>query len=327
MLHVIKASQRLLQSLNLMYKVTSRWPHRGSIKIEWNIGKRCNYDCSYCPSSIHDNTSPHTDIEVLKTAVDKLMTLGKPIRLSFTGGEPCVHPKFDELVKYCKHVGVTWISVTTNGTRPYEFYASLPVNQYVFSIHLEYDWMRVSNTLRKLADMTSINLIGQIMAHHDHMPMVKLTREVLNQEGIPNTVRRIRWTEGDHDLFDDMRYHPDDLAWIKEQDATVKANTIIESKGDEGEGPVGQYIHANDIIKLHLNKYKDWTCNAGIESLMINWDGEVHRATCRVGGSLGNIYEGTFLQPVEPIVCDRNFCTCAADIPLTKVKLDQSPSI
>lgn len=292
-----------------MLKVTSRWDHQGAIKVEWNLGKRCNYDCSYCPSSIHDNTSPHTDIEILKATVDKLATLGKPIRLSFTGGEPCVHPKFQELITYCRFKGIHWISVTTNGTRPYEFYRILPVNQYVFSIHLEYDWMRPVTTLMKLADMTTFKLVGQIMAHHDFIPYTKVVKGMLDEHRIPNTVRRIRWTEGDHDLFDDMRYHPDDLIWIKEQDATVKGNCVIDDS---------QIIHANDIIKLHLNKYKDWTCNAGIESLMINWDGDVHRATCRVGGSLGNIYEGTFLQPTDPITCDRNFCTCAADIPITK---------
>jgi MoaA/NifB/PqqE/SkfB family radical SAM enzyme len=81
-------------------------------------------------------------------------------------------------------------------------------------------------------------------------------------------------------------------------------------------------MHANDMIKEHLNQFKDWTCNAGIESLMINWDGDVHRATCRVGGSLGNIYEGNFTIPLTPIVCTRDTCTCAADIPLTKVKND-----
>ncbi len=59
---------------------------------------------------------------------------------------------------------------------------------------------------------------------------------------------------------------------------------------------------------------------------MINWDGEVHRATCRVGGSLGNIYTGTFAIPTEPIICDRNFCTCAADIPLTKINNEPSNS-
>ena len=293
-----------------MFKVTSRWPHQNSIKIEWNLGKRCNYDCSYCPASIHDNSSQHTDIEILKSAVDKLMTLGKPIRLSFTGGEPCVHPKFLELVKYCKHVGITWISVTTNGTMPYEFYSALDVDQIVFSIHLEYDWKRVFNTVESVVELTNKKVIAQIMAHHDHMPAVLQLRAKCLLAEIPNTIRRIRWTEGDRDLFDDMRYNLTDLEWLKEQESTVKGNCVIDDT---------QIIHANDVIKLHLNKYKDWTCNAGLESLMINWDGEVHRATCRVGGSLGNIYDSTFLQPLDPIICDRNFCTCAADIPITKV--------
>ena len=157
--------------------------------------------------------------------------------------------------------------------------------------------------------MTSISLIAQLMAHHDHIPEVKAIHRIMLANEIPTTVRRIRWTEGDHDLFDDMKYHPDDLNWIKSQDATVKGNCVIDDV---------EIIHANDVIKLHLNKFKGWDCNAGIESLMINWDGDVHRATCRVGGSLGNIYNGTFIVPEDPVICDRNFCTCAADIPLTK---------
>jgi MoaA/NifB/PqqE/SkfB family radical SAM enzyme len=292
-----------------MFKVTSRWPHQGSIKIEWNLGKRCNYDCSYCPASIHDNSSPHTNIEILKATVDKLVTLGKSIRLSFTGGEPCVHPKFLELVKYCKHVGISWISVTTNGTLPYEFYSVLEADQIVFSIHLEFDWQRVFNTVESVVDLTNKKVIAQIMAHHDYMDAVVQLRARCLSAHIPNTVRRIRWTQGDHDLFDDMRYNFKDLEWIKDQESTVQGNCVVDDS---------KIMHANDVIKLHLNQYKGWTCNAGVESLMINWDGDVHRATCRVGGSLGNIYEGNFVAPVKPVTCDRNFCTCAADIPLSK---------
>ena len=311
MLQEIKVFSTSLRNLNLMLNVTSRWPHQGSIKIEWNLGKRCNYDCSYCPASIHDNSSPHTDIGILKCAVDKLVTLGKPIRLSFTGGEPCVHPKFQELVKYCKHVGVTWISVTTNGTLPFEFYSVLETDQIVFSIHLEFDWKRVFNTVESVVDLTNKKVIAQIMAHHNHMEAVLQLRARCLLAHIPNTVRRIRWTEGNHDLFDDMRYNLNDLEWLKEQEATIEGNCVIDST---------KIIHANDVIKLHLNKYNGWTCNAGIESLMINWDGDVHRATCRVGGSLGNIYNGTFDIPTEPITCTRKWCTCAADVNITKWK-------
>jgi MoaA/NifB/PqqE/SkfB family radical SAM enzyme len=297
-----------------MIKVTSRYPHQGSIKIEWNLGKRCNYDCAYCPSEIHDNTSPHTDIEILKSTIDKLANLNKPVRLSFTGGEPCVHPKFHELIKYARYRNISWISVTTNGTRPYDFYASLPVDQYVVSIHFEYEWTRIVDTIKKLHKQSSTRVLAQIMAHHDHMPQAIQVRAIMQQEEIPNTVRRIRWTQGDHDLFDDLRYHPDDLNFIKSMNATVEANTVVWLDDKHAQ----LLYHANDMIKNHQNKFNGWTCNAGIESLMINWDGEVHRATCRVGGSLGNIYEDSFVAPSEPVTCDRNFCTCAADIPLTK---------
>jgi hypothetical protein len=109
-----------------------------------------------------------------------------------------------------------------------------------------------------------------------------------------------------------MRYDQNDLDWLLSKDATAEHNAIID---DEIK------MHANDIIKKHLNQYKGWSCNIGLESLMINWDGEVHRATCRVGGSLGNIYNGTFEFPIQPIICTRDYCTCAADIPITKTLL------
>jgi MoaA/NifB/PqqE/SkfB family radical SAM enzyme len=156
------------------------------------------------------------------------------------------------------------------------------------------------------------DMMVNVMAHHDKMSEVREVSEYFDTVKVPHAIRRVRWTEGDHDLFDDMRYHPDDFKWLIEKESTVKGNCVIDDV---------KVIHSNDVIKLHLNQYKGWTCNAGIESLMINWDGEVHRATCRVGGSLGNIYEDTFVVPTEPIICTRDWCTCSADIPLTKTNI------
>jgi MoaA/NifB/PqqE/SkfB family radical SAM enzyme len=298
-----------------MYKVTSAYNHQDKVKIEWNLGKRCNYDCSYCPSIIHDNFSPHTDIEILKHAVDQLP---HNTRLSFTGGEPTVHPKFEELIDYCVNVkGIKWVNVTTNGTRPVNFYFKLPVSHYVFSLHFEHDWERVRDTIMQYA-VSDVEegmrkpFIINVMAHPKKMNEVRKAVIRFDLYNIKYAIRRIRWTSDDYNLFDDMRYDQNDLDWILANDATVEPNTLIDNEIK---------MHANDIIKKHMNKYKGWTCNAGLESLMINWDGEVHRATCRVGGSLGNIYTGTFNIPTEPITCTKDFCTCAADIPLTKINV------
>lgn len=304
-----------------MYKVTSRWPHEKSVKIEWNLGKRCNYDCSYCPAAIHDNHSPHTDYFILQNTVDRLCEIGKPIRLSFTGGEPCVHPDFERLITYInKKPNIEFISVTTNGTRKPLYYQNLLVDQYVFSIHFEYDWTHTIYTVKTVNEISNgVHVLVNLMAHQDKMSDVRHASFLLDSFNIPHNIRRVRWTEGDHDLFDDMRYDQNDLDWILSKASTVGPNTIIHFTDK-----TGLTMHANDIIKKHLNHFKGWTCNAGIESLMINWDGDVHRATCRVGGSLGNIYTGTFSIPTEPVTCTRNFCTCAADIPLTKYDSNHS---
>lgn len=297
------------------------WPHQDQIKIEWNLGKRCNYDCSYCPSSIHDNFSPHTDIAILEQAVDRLCELGKPLRISLTGGEPCVHPQIEDLLDYFKRKNIFWVNLTTNGTRTAKWYLEneMYFNHLVFSLHFEHSWGTVKNTINQFYDQTERDFFVNVMAHHDCMDDVRKVVEEFRNKGIKYAVRRIRWTEGDHNIFDDLKYDGKDLQWILEQDATVSPNCRID-KNTLGD----QIIHANDVIKLHLNQFKGWTCNAGVESLMINWDGEVHRATCRVGGSLGNIYNGTFAVPTEPIICTRDWCTCAADIPITKYDKNNS---
>jgi MoaA/NifB/PqqE/SkfB family radical SAM enzyme len=300
-----------------MYKVTSSWPHQDQIKVEWNLGKRCNYDCSYCPETIHDNYSPHTDINILENTVDKLCDIGKPLRISLTGGEPCVHPDIEDLFDYFKRKNIFWVNVTTNGTRGYQWYLNneMYFNHIVFSLHFEHDYTRIVDTILKFYDSTERDFFVNIMAHHKYMDQCRTVVKKFNEIGIKYAVRRIRWTDGDHNVFDDLRYEGTDLQWILDQEATVKPNTVIYKNNEE---PI--YFHANDVIKNHLNKFTGWKCNAGLESLMINWDGEVHRATCRVGGSLGNIYHGTFLPPNDSIVCTRDWCTCAADIPLTKEK-------
>jgi len=294
-----------------MHKVTSVWPHQDQIKVEWNLGKRCNYDCSYCPSSIHDNASPHTDINILEATVDKLSEIGRPLRISLTGGEPCVHPYIEDLLEYFKRKDIFWVNLTTNGTRGYQWYLNNETffNHLVFSLHFEQDWTRIFDTILKFYDNTERDFFVNVMAHHKYMHNVKVVVKKFDEIGIKYAIRRIRWTEGNHNVFDDMRYDGKDLEWIIGQDATANPNCRIDD---------GEVIHANDVIKLHKNNFKGWSCAAGIESLMINWDGEVHRATCRVGGTLGNIYNDSFVLPSSPVICDRNYCTCAADIPLTK---------
>lgn len=100
-----------------------------AMMIVWDLGRRCNYDCTYCTTYMHNNWSPHATLDELKRTmrfIDEYFSLyeqfqnypNKPT-ITFTGGEPTVNPNFMDL---CEWITAEYpkyrLSLTTNGTWP-----------------------------------------------------------------------------------------------------------------------------------------------------------------------------------------------------------------
>ena len=101
-------------------------------QVTWDTGRRCNYDCTYCPAHRHDNFSAHATLEELKRNVDFLYEYTdlymqfrnlKIANFGFTGGEPTVNPNFIPFAQYLKQqydekYATRWdagFALTTNG--------------------------------------------------------------------------------------------------------------------------------------------------------------------------------------------------------------------
>jgi len=94
------------------------------------------------------------------------------------------------------------------------------------------------------------------------------------------------------------------------------ANIIVHK--DDG---TAEESNVNDLLATETNKFKGWLCWAGVQNITIDNEGIVWRAICKVGGPLGDIVNG-FDVPIEPIVCTKDSCNCAADIQLSKAQQD-----
>jgi len=95
-------------------------------QIIWDLGRRCSYACTYCPPHRNNKTSPFIDFETLRKTMSGVAEYAllydnfrkKPAKkkLSFTGGEPTVHPDFFKLLKYIKNEFPDFSrGLTTNG--------------------------------------------------------------------------------------------------------------------------------------------------------------------------------------------------------------------
>jgi len=73
----------------------------------------CNINCIMCPNSKLNNKS-FMDINLFMKIIDEIKHVAKLIRLHYRG-EPLLHPKIIEMIKYCKSHTLAKISMSTNG--------------------------------------------------------------------------------------------------------------------------------------------------------------------------------------------------------------------
>lgn len=177
-------------------------PNQSKIfKIEWNLGKRCNFNCSYCDEYTHDNYSKHIPFDIAKKTIDKIMakTQNKKIKINLTGGEPTVNPDIEEIISYMYDNNID-IGITTNGSRKLNFYQKIlpKLASLIFSYHMEYHAREVlPENIVKI-----YNLAQQQKKYiHVHVHMMMLPTkfdEAINafdffkQNSVPVVMRRIR---------------------------------------------------------------------------------------------------------------------------------------
>jgi MoaA/NifB/PqqE/SkfB family radical SAM enzyme len=73
--------------------------------------RRCNLSCTYCNE--YDDFSKPVPFEVMTDRLDKLAALGTTV-ITFSGGEPLLHPDLDRLISHVRSRGIM-AAVITNG--------------------------------------------------------------------------------------------------------------------------------------------------------------------------------------------------------------------
>lgn len=179
-------------------------PKDNWLRIEWNLGKRCNYDCSYCGNDIHDNISDHLGLDIIEQTVKRISDAAKSqkkeCRISLTGGEPFVHPRIIDILKIIKDYKIEKISVTTNGSVPLKKYvSSIPyIDYFIFSYHFEFAYHdKIINTIVELDKVLKSQTKNKKLHVHLMFLPGKIKEaseiiEIMNDNDIHYAIRRIR---------------------------------------------------------------------------------------------------------------------------------------
>lgn len=167
-----------------MSKIIKIEPIPKYYSLTWMLGAFCNYDCSYCPTELHDTTSRPHDLETLKTAWKNVYQttqhLGLKYKISFTGGEVTANKNFLPFLEWLRstYPDIVMALLTTNGSASANYYLNLAkvVESISFSTHSEF--MDEEQFLDKTVKINSVMIRPHKSFH------VNIMNESWNIDGI-----------------------------------------------------------------------------------------------------------------------------------------------
>ena len=208
-------------------------------QVTWDLGRRCNYDCSYCPVHRHDNFSKHATLDELKNNVDFLFEYidvymeyrqTKIASVGFTGGEPTVNPNFIPFAKYLreqynKKYEDKWeadFALTSNGAFSEKMGQAVMENfgHATISYHSESDAklkQQVKDRILQLhyqGPLHNCTVSVNVMFHAEYFDECKELCEFLLQHEVDFVPRVIGEEPGSMPSFA-HKYNEEQLAWMK----------------------------------------------------------------------------------------------------------------
>ena len=134
------------------------------------ITTSCNLECPMCYASSGPR-GKHLSLEEFKRAIDRLVEVeGRPEVLQLSGGEPTIHPQFEQILDYACSRPIDIVMINTNGlriARDAKFIEQLARVRHRLQIYLQFDGFRESTSLKLRGDslvdtkLRAIELLGE----------------------------------------------------------------------------------------------------------------------------------------------------------------------
>ena len=283
---------------------------RPLFNVSWILGRFCNYSCSYCWPYARSDKIDHQDFQVYKNTIDEIKRQARAngfnqFHWSFSGGEPTAYKQLNDLVKHLDEKESTYQSIhmTTNLSPGSKWWNT---------------WCANTALLQRRSITASF---------HDEFAKEQEFGDKclqLQYELVHVTINQVMVPEKFYELYERLERLVD--GYTEEMIHLMQTGFPQKSQGEElyqialyeADGTEHLFDQAERFNAFDFNKFKDWHCNAGYQSVIIRGD-EVKRAYSCHDPVLGSITEGFELFN-EPKRCSTPSCVSSADSKIPKAK-------
>jgi len=284
--------------------------------INWWLMNHCSWACSYCNDIIRKGNIDLPYLNDCKQFIDDASLFAanqnKTLRIEFTGGEVTEWTDFLELITYAHRQGCD-TQFRTNANVSLDIWKDylLAANSILIEYHPEHTstahfllclnaavnaGVSITVNLNMLKDSweETESLFNRIQSK---WPLVRINKRMLFEDPVFNTQPK--------------EYTQEQTVKLKRQHGDIK---II--KGSDVE-----YTDYQTLVLEGRNKFKGYTCWAGLEQIVVDAWGRVYKGHCRQDGFMGNIKDKNIVWPTEAKACSLDLCKNSFDILATKISV------
>ena len=323
-----------MQFSNIPFDKITRFGQRTMLSrplfsVSWILGRFCNYKCSYCWPYARSDQQDHQSLEVYQRTIDQIKSQARSngftdFHWSFSGGEPTAYKGLLDVIKHLDDGPTTpyqSVHMTTNLSPGSKWWNT---------------WCRNTELLQRRSITASF---------HDEFAKEQEFGDKCLQliyERVHVTVNQVMVPEKFWQLYERMeRLHARGINVTLKPQSDATASHIVDGYTDEmiqrmREG-FPQQSNGEEIYQIAMydadnneylfdqaerfnafgfNKFTNWTCNAGYQSVIIR-ENEVKRSYSCHDQSLGTL-DGGFELFKQPQKCITPSCVSSADSKIPK---------
>ena len=301
------------------------------IQIDIDLSNHCNYACTYCGPAFNGATSKWQDYKKIIFLIDEVQKEYPDVNifLQLKGGEPTQWPNLHKFLDAVSTYENIEIGIITNLSRTKRFWEDLnftKVSRILASFHAAQadsnQFIENAKVLYDNRETTSFSLL-LLMDKPYFKKITELVEKTKNLDSPYNNLFQfyssIRILLADDSV---TQYNEEEEEIIKKVRGEgyretqfgiytweTFSNISTANKRD------GQYEYELQSAQID---YRGWKCYAGIRKLMIDNNGDIYAAQCKIM-KLGNINTGWQFNK-DPVTCTIRNCACLSDIQIPKYK-------
>ena len=319
------------------------------LEIRWALNNVCNFKCRYCfPGSNEGNFPSPTDVDQLIDNFNHMLDYysqhaeKKIFDLKILGGEPTVYKDLDKFIRGVKRKHNVYVSMVSNGSRTIRWWKEhgMLIDNLILSHHQQFadldHTIEVADIMHAYGKKVTVHVlmddihwdecvasIGYMKQNSKHQWMIQ-TKELVS-----TPLYTASYTLDQRKFFkQELKRFPSVLWILKNLHLLVNGHIrFFESKYvNDGKTKRATSQH---YITTQENKFKGWECAVGVESVYIDFDGEL-KGSCGqhiFNDSQYNILDAQFITKFNPkimsSICGIEQCLCPAETHLTKSNLGQ----